>query len=224
MLGLDFRGHGDSDDGPTTFGLLEIEDVAGALAWLGERGITRVALFGTSMGGITAIAAVAVLGDGTLAAADGDPTAPRDVDSRRARRSSASSPIRPRRSSRSRSRPGCAVRPAASWRPRLFDGATRVLGADPRATEPIRVVGLARARAAPAHPRRRRHDGADRGRSAAGRARGPVRRALGRPGRRPQRAATRSRPRTTSGGSRTSCALRSAAGAATMSVRRGPAL
>src|SRR5215207_6097653 len=77
VLGLDFRGHGDSDDGPSTFGLLEVEDIAGALAWLGERGIRRVAMFGTSMGGISAIAAVTVLGDGTLAAADGDPTAPR---------------------------------------------------------------------------------------------------------------------------------------------------
>ena len=72
VLGLDFRGHGGSDDGPTTFGLLEVEDVAGALAWLGERGIRRVALVGSSMGGITAIAAVAVLGDGRLAAADRD--------------------------------------------------------------------------------------------------------------------------------------------------------
>src|SRR5262245_30902445 len=70
VLGLDFRGHGGSDDGPTTFGMLEVEDVAGALAWLGERGITRVALFGTSMGGIAAIASVAILGDGSLVAAD----------------------------------------------------------------------------------------------------------------------------------------------------------
>ena len=29
VLGLDFRGHGESDDGPTTFGMLEVEDVAG---------------------------------------------------------------------------------------------------------------------------------------------------------------------------------------------------
>ena len=66
VLGLDFRGHGGSDDAPTSFGLNEVEDVAGALAWLGERGIRRVALVGSSMGGITAIAAVAVLGDGRL--------------------------------------------------------------------------------------------------------------------------------------------------------------
>ena len=66
VLALDFRGHGESDDAPTTFGMREVEDVAGALAWLGERGIERVALFGTSMGGMTAIAAVGVLGDGSL--------------------------------------------------------------------------------------------------------------------------------------------------------------
>ncbi len=80
VLGIDFRGHGVSDDGPTTFGLLEVEDIAGALAWLGERGIRRVAMVGTSMGGIAALAAVAVLGDGSLAAADADPAAPRHVD------------------------------------------------------------------------------------------------------------------------------------------------
>ena len=44
VLGLDFRGHGGSDDAPTTFGLREIEDVAGRPGWLGERGIRRVAL------------------------------------------------------------------------------------------------------------------------------------------------------------------------------------
>src|SRR4029079_12525317 len=76
VLGLDFRGHGESDDGPTTFGLLEVEDVAGALAWLGERGIRRVALAGSSMGGVVAIASIVVLGDGSLAAADVDPDAP----------------------------------------------------------------------------------------------------------------------------------------------------
>ena len=70
VLGLDFRGHGESDDGPSTFGLLEVEDVAGALAWLGERGVSRVALVGTSMGGIAGMVAVAVLGDGSLASAD----------------------------------------------------------------------------------------------------------------------------------------------------------
>jgi pimeloyl-ACP methyl ester carboxylesterase len=80
VLGLDLRGHGGSDDAPTTFGVREVEDVAGALAWLGERGIRRVALVGSSMGGVVAIAAVAVLGDGRLAAADLDPDAPAAVD------------------------------------------------------------------------------------------------------------------------------------------------
>jgi len=76
VLALDFRGHGESDQALTTWGMDEVEDVAGALAWLGERGVERVALFGTSMGGMTAIAAVGVLGDGTLAAADTELDAP----------------------------------------------------------------------------------------------------------------------------------------------------
>ncbi len=142
VFGVDFRGHGQSDAGPSTFGLLEVEDVAGALAWLGERGITRVALVGSSMGGITAIAAVAILGDGSLTAADMDPAAPR-------------AEIAP-------PRPAIVAVVAASTAPeievpvanrmpvpgrrvlaaRLFDAAARTLGADPRATEPARVVGL----------------------------------------------------------------------------------
>ncbi len=142
VLGLDFRGHGGSDDGPSTFGLLETEDIAGALAWLGERGIARVAMLGTSMGGIAAIAAVAVLGDGSLPAADGDPAAPRDVDM--APRptvvgivaDSTAPEIEIPVATRLR---GPANRFVAA---RLFDGATRVLGGDPRATEPARVIGL----------------------------------------------------------------------------------
>lgn len=79
VLGLDFRGHGGSDGSPTTFGLREVDDVAGALAWLGDRGIVRVALVGMSMGGITAIASVAVLGDGSMVGTDVDPAAPAHV-------------------------------------------------------------------------------------------------------------------------------------------------
>ena len=142
VLGLDFRGHGGSDDGPSTFGLLETEDIAGAFAWLGERGITRVALVGTSMGAIAAIAAVAVLGDGSLAAADGDPTAPRDVDV-------APRPIVVGIVADSAA-PELAIPvgtrvggPAGRFvANRLFDGAASKLGADPRATEPARVIGL----------------------------------------------------------------------------------
>jgi pimeloyl-ACP methyl ester carboxylesterase len=142
VLGLDFRGHGESDDGPSTFGLLETEDIAGALAWLGERGITRVALLGTSMGGIAAIAAVAVLGDGTLASADGDPTAPRGVDV--APRPTVVAVVADSTAPELEIPVGRRVRgPAGRFvAARLFDGATRVLGADPRATEPSRVIGL----------------------------------------------------------------------------------
>jgi len=142
VLGIDFRGHGDSDRGPSTFGMLEVEDVAGALAWLAERGIRRVALFGTSMGGMAAITSVAVLGDGTLAAADAEPDA-------------AAAPI-------DAPRPVIVAVVADSVSPeaelavanrmrtpfarflaaRAFDGAARRLGADPRDTEPIRVVSL----------------------------------------------------------------------------------
>lgn len=142
VLGLDFRGHGGSDDGPSTFGLLETEDIAGALAWLGERGITRVALVGTSMGGIAAIAAAAVLGDGTLAAADGDPTAPRGVDV--APRPVVVGVVADSTAPELEIPVGTRVRgPLGRFvAARLFDGATRVLGADPRATEPSRVIGL----------------------------------------------------------------------------------
>jgi pimeloyl-ACP methyl ester carboxylesterase len=142
VLGLDFRGHGGSDDGLTTFGLLETEDIAGALAWLGERGVTRVAMVGTSMGGIAAIAAVAVLGDGSLAAADGDPAAPRDVDL--APRPLVVGIVADSTAPELEVPVGTRVRgPAGRFvAARLFDNAARVLGADPRATEPARVIGL----------------------------------------------------------------------------------
>ncbi len=142
VLALDFRGHGESDTAPTTFGMHEIEDVAGALAWLGEREIQRVALFGTSMGGMTAIASVAVLGDGSLAGADADPDAPAEV----------APPARPRIVAviADSVAPELAI-PVASRIPapfprfvaaRLFDAAARELGADPRETEPRHMIGL----------------------------------------------------------------------------------
>ena len=142
VLGLDFRGHGGSDDGPSTFGLLETEDIAGALAWLGDRGVTRVAMFGTSMGGIAAITAVAVLGDGSLAGADIDPATPRHVVAAPRPRivavigDSVAPELEIPIASRLR---GPGRRFVAA---RLFDGAARALGADPRATEPSRVIGL----------------------------------------------------------------------------------
>jgi pimeloyl-ACP methyl ester carboxylesterase len=142
VLALDFRGHGDSDDAPTTFGLHEVEDVAGALAWFGERGIRRVSLIGTSMGAITAIAAVGVLGDGSLASADMDLDAPADVVP----------PPRPQIVAvvADSAAPELVVPVASRLRgpfrravaARLFAAAARSLGADPRATEPIRMIGL----------------------------------------------------------------------------------
>ena len=128
---------------PTTFGLREVEDVAGALAWLGERGIDRVALVGSSMGGITALASVAVLGDGSLPSADADPDAPARVRPPRRPRivavvadSVAAGARRLRSRSRLR-RSGAPVRRRAAAR-----RGRAQLGGDPRDTEPIRVVGL----------------------------------------------------------------------------------
>ncbi len=142
VLGVDFRGHGESEEGPTTFGMLEVEDVAGALAWLGERGITRASFFGTSMGGIAAIEAVAILGDGSLAAADADDAATRaPIDAPRPRIVAVVA----------ESIPTSVEVPVANRIPsplrrfiarQLFAAAARMLGADPRDTEPGKVVGL----------------------------------------------------------------------------------
>jgi len=142
VLGLDFRGHGDSDESPTTFGLREVEDVAGALAWLGERGVDRVALVGFSMGGMTAIASVAVLGDGTLVGTDADPDAPAHVPPLRRPRILAvvaDSAVPELESVAVPFIPGPVPRLIAG---RVFDAVARTLGGDPRATEPIRVIGL----------------------------------------------------------------------------------
>jgi pimeloyl-ACP methyl ester carboxylesterase len=142
VLGLDFRGHGDSDAGSTTFGLHETEDVAGAIAWLGERGIRRAALVGTSMGGITAIVAAAVLGDGSLSSIDLDPTAP----------VLPGAPPRPvivavvGDSVTPRLRIVVASRLRGPFRgfvaDRVLDGAAAELGEDPRAVEPLRTLPL----------------------------------------------------------------------------------
>ena len=143
VLGLDFRGHGGSDDAPTTFGLNEIEDVAGALSWLGERGVRRVALVGSSMGGITAIAATAVLGDGRLAAADIPTEAPATtaVDAPRPRIvaivADSVSPELALVVGRRLGLPG-GVRLAGH----AFSRFGRIVGGDPRGTQPIAAVGL----------------------------------------------------------------------------------
>jgi pimeloyl-ACP methyl ester carboxylesterase len=146
VLGLDFRGHGDSDDAPTTFGLHEVEDVAGALVWLGERGIRRVALVGSSMGGVVAIAAIVVLGDGSLPQADIDPTAPAvSVEAPRPRivaavAESVAPDLRiPIANRMGIPLPGVIRRALAG---RMFTLAGRRVGGDLRATEPGRIVGL----------------------------------------------------------------------------------
>ena len=142
VLGLDFRGHGGSDDGPTTFGLHEVEDVAGALAWLGDRGIARVALFGTSMGGITALASIVVLGDGSLPSADVDPDAPaHDVAAPRPRIVAAVADSVPPEVT-----VGVANRMRVPFRgflaAQMFEAASSRVGGDIRATEPIRIIAL----------------------------------------------------------------------------------
>ena len=142
VLGLDFRGHGGSDDGPTTFGVLEVEDVAGALAWLGERGVRRVAIVGSSMGGITALAAVAVLGDGRLPSADADPAAPAaTIEAPRPRIVGiVADSVSPTLAGVVGRRVGGlgAVRLTGH----AFGRFEAIVGGDPRATQPIAVVGL----------------------------------------------------------------------------------
>ena len=146
VLGLDFRGNGGSDDAPTTFGLHEIDDVAGALTWLGERGIRRVALAGSSMGGAIAMASVAVLGDGTLTQADLDPMAPAaDVEPPRPRivavvAESVAPDLRIPIANRMPLPIGGIFRRALAGR--MFTVAGRRVGGDLRATEPARVIGL----------------------------------------------------------------------------------
>jgi len=144
VLGLDFRGHGESDPAETTFGLREVDDVGGALAWLGERGIRRVALFGTSMGGIVALAATVVLGDGGLPGVDANPDAPRLTSPAPrpqivAVAAEAVTAELPTVVANRLPGPGLVRRWLAR---RAFTIAATRLGADPRATEPVRIVGL----------------------------------------------------------------------------------
>jgi len=146
VLGLDFRGHGGSDDALTTFGLHEIEDVAGALAWFAERGIRRVALVGSSMGGVVALASVVVLGDGTFAQADLDPTAPAAaVEAPRPGivavvAESVAPDLRIPIANRIGLPIGGPLRRALAGR--MFTIAGRRVGGDLRAIEPGRIVGL----------------------------------------------------------------------------------
>ena len=60
VLAPDLRGHGWSEGGHTTFGIDEAADARAAYSWLAQRGdvdMARVAFFGWSMGGATALLA-----------------------------------------------------------------------------------------------------------------------------------------------------------------------
>jgi pimeloyl-ACP methyl ester carboxylesterase len=142
VLGVDFLGHGESDPGPTTFGWREVEDVAGALAWLAERGIGRVAVLGTSMGGMTALASVVVLGDGSLPSADREPDAPAHDIAAPAPRIVAivADSVAARATTAVANRMRLPLRGFLAAM--MFDVAGERVGADLRATEPIRIIGL----------------------------------------------------------------------------------
>ncbi len=146
VLGLDLRGHGDSEAAPCGLGMFEVEDVAGALAWLGERGVRRVAIVGTSLGALVALAAVAILGDGSLVAADADPAAPAEPAAAPAPRivglvadSATPALALPIAASIHGPLAGPCRRPLAGL---VLWAVTRRLGGDPRSTEPGRIVGL----------------------------------------------------------------------------------
>lgn len=63
VLTFDFRGHGDSNGHTTSFGYYEARDVRGAVAYLKNRGQTRVALYGFSMGGAAVLLSTTQLPD-----------------------------------------------------------------------------------------------------------------------------------------------------------------
>ena len=145
---------------PTTFGLREVEDVAGALAWLGERGHPARGARGLVDGRRRRRSRrSSSLGDGRLAAADADPDAPaaaveaprpRIVGARRGvGRAGAPDPV----ASRMRMPFGPPRSPAGRSDAHRADGRRRpardAAGADRAA---------ARGRAAAADPRRRRRD------------------------------------------------------------------
>ncbi|MEB3223368.1 MAG: alpha/beta fold hydrolase [Candidatus Sericytochromatia bacterium] len=60
QLVMDLRCHGESEGTLTTYGLHETRDVAAALRWLEARGLRSVAIYGTSLGGATAIRGAAL--------------------------------------------------------------------------------------------------------------------------------------------------------------------
>jgi fermentation-respiration switch protein FrsA (DUF1100 family) len=94
------------------------------------------------MGGMAAITAVAVLGDGRLGAADAGPDATRvDLDAPRPLIAAVvADSVSPEAELAVANRVGAPM--GRFLAARAFDSAARRLGADPRDTEPIRVIGL----------------------------------------------------------------------------------
>ena len=73
VLQFDFRAHGRSQGNTTTFGYLERLDVQGAVKFLGERGLKRIALHGFSLGGMVAITSAPICPQVNAVIDDGGP-------------------------------------------------------------------------------------------------------------------------------------------------------
>lgn len=63
VLAYDLRAHGESEGEAVSFGYHEGQDALGAIAYLKGRGLEDLAIFGTSLGGATAIRAAALSAD-----------------------------------------------------------------------------------------------------------------------------------------------------------------
>lgn len=73
VLMFDFRAHGRSAGRVTTIGYLERQDVLGAVAFLREKGLTRVGLLGFSMGARVALLTAPLCPEVRAVVADGGP-------------------------------------------------------------------------------------------------------------------------------------------------------
>ncbi len=73
VLQFDFRAHGRSQGNATTFGYLERQDVQGAVKFLHERGLKRIALHGFSLGGMVAMTSAPICPEVNVVVDDGGP-------------------------------------------------------------------------------------------------------------------------------------------------------
>jgi fermentation-respiration switch protein FrsA (DUF1100 family) len=73
VLMFDFRAHGRSAGRTGTIGYLERQDVRGAVAYLRQKGITRIGLLGFSMGARVALLAASLCPEVRAVVADGGP-------------------------------------------------------------------------------------------------------------------------------------------------------